>query len=92
VQSTSTVGMRAVRAGRSTIGCEGKAASVHRLQPPPRGIVVRHAIVEQVRDRLLAHLGRGDASSADPCTENAAACIIRQRFEDMKWILEVLET
>lgn len=84
MQSSSTVEMLSVRAGRSTIGCEGKAASVHWLQPPPRGIVCRLAIVEQVR--------RGDASGADPCTENATARMVRQRFEDMKWILEVVET
>ena len=53
--------------------------------------MVRHAIVEPERDRLFANLGRGDASSADPCTENATARIIRQRFEDMKWILEVVD-
>ena len=63
-----------------------------RKAPKVRGIVVRLAVVEQVRDRLLANLGRGDASGAGPCTENATARLVRQRFEGMKCIFEVVET
>lgn len=81
---------------------------MHWLQPPPdwspsgkpterqpsalQPFVVRLAIVEQVGDRLLANLGAGDASGVDPCTQNATVRIVRQRFEDMKWVLEVVET
>ena len=63
-----------------------------RKDPKVRGIAVRLEIVEQVRDRLLLNLGRGAASGADPCAENTTARIVRQRFGDMKWVLEVVET